>query len=172
MSNWFRSTCVILPVSEALSYRISWSNITIQIPRSAILLGVLPTTAHHNARMAALTSRLRSPVLLQTVFANASVQIMNERSKKSRLTTTNVGDRPSLSERNTANWRSDASTRPIPLSTMAHSPISSKSQGMMSRGPLGEREDLDGPEGDAGCRKPEECNSINSMRSERAASCV
>jgi len=138
----------------------------IQIP------GVLPTTAHHNARMAALTSRLRTPVLLQTVFTKARVQSMNERSKNSRLTTTNVGDRPSLSERNTASWRSDASKRAMPLNTMAQSPTSSKSQGMMSRDPLGEREDLDGPAGDADCRVPEECNSINSMRSERAASWV
>ena len=145
----------------------------IQIPQYAILLaGVLPTKAHHNARMAALTSRLRTPVLLQTVFAKASVQSMKERSKKSLLTTTNVGDRPSLSERNTASWRSDASTRDMPLNTIAHSPISSKFQGMTSRGPLGEREDLDSPEGDADCRVAEERNSINSMRSERAASWV
>jgi len=136
-----------------------------------LLAGVLPTTAHHNARIAALTSRLRTPVFLQTVFTKARVQSMNERSKNNRLTTTNVGDRPSLSERNTANWRSDASTRAMPLNTMAHSPISSKFQEMMSRDPLGEREDLD-PEGDADCRIPEECDSINSMRSERAASCV
>ena len=145
----------------------------IQIPQYAILLaGVLPTTAHHNARKAALTSCLRTPVLLQTVFTKARVQSMNERSKNSRLTTTNVGDRPSLSERNAASWRSDASTRAMPLNTMVHSPISLKSQGMMSRVPLGEREDLDGPEGDADCRMLEECNSINSMRSESAATWV
>ena len=122
--------------------------------------------------MAVPTSRLRTPVLLQTVFTKTRVQSMNERSKKSRLTTTNVGDRPSLSEKNTAMWRSDASTRAIPLSTTAHSPISSKFQGIMSRDPLGEREDLDGPGGDANACAPEACNSIDSMRSERAASWV
>ena len=137
------------------------------------LAGVLPTTAHHNARMATPTSRLRTPVFLQTVFAKARVHIMNERSKNSRRTTTNVGDRPSLSERNSAIWRSDASTRAMPLKTMAHSPISSKFQGVTSREPLGERpEDLDGPGDDANGCVPEECNSIDSMRSERAASCV
>ena len=47
----------------------------------------------------------------------------------------------------------------------------------MSRDPLGERrpanvgEALDGPGGDAS-RVPEECSSIDSMRSESAASCV
>jgi hypothetical protein len=97
---------------------------------------------------------------------------MNERSKNSRLTTTNVGDRPSLSERNSAIWRSDASTRAMPLRTIAHSPISSKFQGIISRDPLGEREDLDGPGDDANGCVPEVCDSISSMRSERAASCV
>jgi hypothetical protein len=151
----------------------------IQIPQYAMLSpGVLPTTAHHNARMAAPTSRLRTPVLLQTVFIKTRVQMMNERSKNSRLTTTNVGDRPSLSERNSAIWRSDASTRAMLFNTMAHSPISSKFQGIISRDPLGERrpanvgEARDGPGDDANGCVPELCNSINSMRSERAASCV
>jgi hypothetical protein len=80
-------------------------------------------------------------------------------------------------ERNMANSRSDFSIRADAFNTMAQSPISSKLQGMTSRVPLGEPpladvgEDLDGPGDPDGC-VIREWDSIISMRSESAASCV
>lgn len=128
------------------------SGATDYIPRSVIfLVGVFPTIAHHKARTAALTARLRTPVLLQTVLMRARVQSMKERSKNSRRNITNVGERPWLLEMQMANSRSDLSTRAEALNTIAQSPISSKSQEITSRTPLGEPplanvgEDLDGP---------------------------
>jgi hypothetical protein len=101
---------------------------------------------------------------------------MKERSKNNRRNTTKVGERPSLLERNMANSRSDLSIRAEAFNTMAQSPISSKSQGMASRTALGEPanvgEDLDGPGDDPSRWDIKERDSIISMRSESAASCV
>lgn len=103
---------------------------------------------------------------------------MKERSKNNRRNTTKVGERPSVLERNMANSRSDFSICADAFNTIAQSPISSKSQGITSRAPLGEPplakvgEDLDGPgDGPDGC-VVREWDSITSMRSESAASCV
>jgi hypothetical protein len=140
-----------------------WGSPVDQIPRSVMLLvGFLPTMAHHSARIAALTSRLRTPVLLHTVLINESMQRIKEMSKHSRLNTTKVGERPSVLTRNMANWRSVLNTRAKALNTMAQSPISSKPQGMMPCVPLGEPrpanvgEDLDGPGDDANGWVPKE----------------
>ena len=121
-------------------------------------LGVFPTKAHHNARIAALTARLRTPVLLQTVLMRVSVHNIKEMSKNNRRNTTNVGERPSLLERHMANSRADLRARAKALSTTAQSPISSKFQEITSPTPLGEPlpanvgEDLDGPGDDLnGC---------------------
>jgi hypothetical protein len=149
-----------------------------QIPRSAIsLVGVLPTNAHHKARIAALTARLRAPVLLQTVLTRVSMQSIKEMSKNNRRNTTKVGERPSLLEKNMANSRIDFSIRAKDLNTAAQSPISSKFQEITSRTPLGELpanvgEDLDGPGDDLNGCVLKELDSIISMRSESAASCV
>ena len=77
-----------------------------------------------------------------------------------------------------ANSRIDFSTRAKALNTTAQSPISSKFQEITSRTPLGEQhpakvgEDLDGPGDDLNGCVTKERDSIISIRSESAASCV
>jgi len=91
---------------------------------------------------------------------------------------TKVGERPSLLERSMANSRIDFSMRAKVLNKTAQSPISSKSQEITSRTPLGEPlpanvgEDLDGPGDVLNGYAPKEWDSIISIRSESAASCV
>jgi hypothetical protein len=105
------------------------------------------------------------------------MQSIKEMSKNNRRNTTNVGERPSLLERSMANSRIDFSIRAKDLNTTAQSPISLESQEITSRTLVGELpakvgEDLDGPGDDlTGCAL-KEWDSIISIRSESAASCV